>query len=125
MLFSFFLAAPPNIEPASGSDMQIAVNGKNSTIEFSITDDRPLVEMVNILWVYQKNLTSIAISWPPSFTKEFGKQRYYLSNDRRSLTIRDVQISDEGYYTLIANNSVGKRNNTILLLVHGQISSCD
>ena len=104
--------------------MQIAVNGQNSTIEFSITDDRPLVETVNILWVYQKNLTSIAISWPPSFTNEFGKQRYYLSNDRRSLTIRDVQISDEGYYTLIANNSVGKRNNTILLLVHGQISSC-
>ena len=105
--------------------MQIAVNGENSTIEFNITDDRPLVETVNILWVYQKNLTSIAISWPPSFEKEVEKPRHYLSNDRKSLTIRDVQISDEGYYTLIANNSVGKRNNTILLLVHGQISGCD
>ena len=106
--------------------MQIAVNGENSTIEFNITDDRPLVETVNILWVYLKNLTSIAISWPPSFENEAEKQvqRHYLSDDRRSLTIRDVQISDEGYYTLIANNSVGKRNNTILLLVHGQISSC-
>ena len=114
-----FLVAPPNIQPASGSDMQIAVNGKNYTIEFNITDDRPLVETVNILWVYQNNLTSIAISWPPIFENETRKQRHYLSNNRRSLIITDVQISDEGYYTLIANNSVGERSNTILLLVHG------
>ena len=105
--------------------MQIAINGENYTIEFSITSDRPLVKTVDILWVYQMSLSSIAISWPPSFKNQVQEQRHYLSNDRRSLAITKVQISDKGYYTLIANNSVGERNNTILLLVHGKISTCD
>ena len=79
-----------------------------------------MAETENLWWMYQKNLTSVAISWPPNFASEVEKQRHYLSSDGRSLSIRDVQISDAGYYTLIANNAAGERNSTILLLVHGQ-----
>ena len=117
---NFLLAGPPNIQPASGSDTEFTVQGENYTIEFNIIGDHPLAETTNVWWVYQKNLTSVAISWPPSFESDLEKQRYYLSNDKISLSIRDVQISDEGFYTLIANNSFGKSNSTILLLVHGQ-----
>ena len=94
--------------------------GENYTIEFDITNDRPLVETANIHWVYKKNLTSVAVPWPPYFESEPQKQRHYLTSDRKSLNIIDVHISDGGFYTLIANNSVGERNGTILLLVYGQ-----
>ena len=115
-----FFFAGVYIQPAGGSQTEYAVQGENYTIEFNIVGDQPLAETANVWWVYQKNLTSVAISWPPSFESELKKQRHYLSNDTMSLSIRDVQISDKGFYTLIASSSAGKSNSTILLLVHGE-----
>ena len=109
---------PPDVQPASGSDTQFAAKGENYTIEFNITGG--LVETANVMWVYQENPTSVAVVWPPDFEGKPQEQRHYLSSDRKSLNIRDVRISDGGLYTLIANNSAGKGNSTILLQVYGQ-----
>ena len=119
---TFFVhIAPPIIQPASGSDTQLAIQGENYSIEFSIAGDCPLVETANIKWMYKQNPTSVSVPWPPPFESQPQNQQHYLSSDRKSLTIIDVEISDGGFYTLIANNSAGERNSTILLLVNGEI----
>ena len=58
------------------------------------------------------------VSLPPLF--EGTAQRHFLSSDRKSLTIRDVQLSDGGFYTITANNSAGESNSTIMLQVKGK-----
>lgn len=44
--------------------MQIAMKGDYYTIEFTITEDNPLVETDNIQWKYQENPDSKEVPYP-------------------------------------------------------------
>ena len=76
------------------------------------------MKAADIHWVYQQNLSSVMVSLPPQF--EGTTQRHFLSSDRKSLTIIDVQFSDGGFYTITAKNSVAENNSTIMLQIYGK-----
>ena len=118
--YAFLPAASSTIQPASGSDTQTAVKGENYTIKFAFSGDWPMVEASNIQWMYQKSLTSIPVLLDFGGEVQNHDQRHFLSSDRKSLNIRDVWISDGGFYTLVVINSAGKNNGTILLQVLGK-----
>ena len=79
-----------------------------------------MVETGSIQWWYQKNFTLAPQPWPP--INESRQQGHHsLSDDRKSLTITNVQIMDGGLYTLTATNLAGVRNKTVSLTIHGEI----
>ena len=81
-----------------------------------------MVEIGSIQWWYQEDLSSAPKHWPPSFEtrQQEYEHRHSLSDDRRSLSISNVQISDGGWYTLTASNAAGIRNKTVSLTIHGK-----
>ena len=113
---------PSNIQPASGLISQIAVKNDNYVIEFNITEAHPKVENGSIKWWYQEDLSSALYPWPPMDVKgqKQPPDRHSLSDDRRSLNISNIQISDGGLYTLMATNAAGIRNKTVSLTIHGK-----
>ena len=80
-----------------------------------------MVETGSIQWWYRKNSTFSPQPWPPRVdSRQQGQGRHSLSDDRKSLTITDVQIMDGGLYTLTATNLAGVRNKTVSLTIHGE-----
>lgn len=78
------------------------------TLHFNVSQDSPKVLPMNIQWIF--NGTEIAIQ---------NETRYTFSEDRQSLTINMLRLSDEGIYRMIASNPAGSDSDEITVNVEG------
>ncbi|KAK8759242.1 hypothetical protein V5799_003128 [Amblyomma americanum] len=68
--------------------------------------------MVFMSWDYpNKNSSRIEVKKPVRQNKTFGQERFILSVVTSQLTVRDMQWSDEGWYTCSCRDHGGKTNN--------------
>ena len=73
----------------------IAVTGTNLTLSFFIANASPSVTVDNIYWTFDDNITIV-----PSSV-------FIFSSDLLSITIVDVELCDEGDYTVTVSNPAG------------------
>ena len=88
---------------------------KNVTLSFIVTRDNPTIRPKNITWLFTSSLT-------PNTTRVLTvdvDSRYSFSRDRLSLTIRNVTLTDDGEYQLVAVNLAGNDSDYITLSVNG------
>ena len=78
------------------------------TLQFSIMGDSPLVLVESIRWTF-KDIELV---------EDIGG-RIMFSENRLSLTITNLNLSDEGVYTLTATNPAGSSSESIFLDVEG------
>lgn len=79
---------------------------------FVIYDSHPLVVPQNISWSFTNAL---------DFTSKVQPSYHCLiSTDYTTLQINNVQVSDEGYYTLMASNLAGSASATISVCLLGK-----
>ena len=82
-------------------------------LRFAITRASPLVELTDIVWMHngtRLNITLLEL-----------QGRYNFSDDLQMLTISDVQVSDEGEFSLGASNPAGFDSATTNLTVYGKL----
>ena len=94
--------------------ISIGVKTRNITLEFRISGDVPRVPLEGIHWYLQRDTTSEII----------GDSRHVFSYDRRSLTLIDLELNDEGNYTMNATNIIGTGFDMIYLDVESELSLC-
>ena len=87
------------------------VNG-TAVIVFSIAEDYPSVPLSNIKWMLNNVLINNGLD--PLY------DQYSFSSDLLTLTISNVQHSDEGNYTMVATNRAGTDSDTVFLEVEGK-----
>jgi len=103
-------AALPNVRGASTT----AIAGRSITITFSISGDYPPVSPSDITWQFNSSSgTTTSISTA-------ADSRYTFSDNRLSLTISNVSLTDEGSYRLSASNHAGNNSTTVMLTVYGE-----
>ena len=97
-------------------DLVIAKVGANLSIQVNITHDYPVIVPSGIRWFY-KNVEIIFLN----------TNKYTLTDDRRTLTIQTLQITNKGSYTVVVSNVVGSVVSTIQVDVQGEnrIISCN
>ena len=84
----------------------------SAVIMFDITRDSPPVPLGNIRWLFNNtpiNNRSISLY-----------DQYSFSSDLLTLTISNIQHSDEGNYTMVATNRAGTDSDTVFLEVEGK-----
>ena len=106
---SFLYLVPPTVQPVS--NRVIGLLNESVTISFTITDDFPKVKVYNIQWQF-KPLDSNTFN---SFNSEL------LSENRLSLIISNVQLSNRGLYKMLAQNEAGISEATVVLDVYGKL----
>ena len=82
-------------------------------LRFAITRAAPLVELRDIVWMHN------GMRLNTTLLEQQG--RYNFSHDLQVLTISDVQVSDEGEFTLGASNPAGFNSATTMLTVYGKL----
>ena len=111
-LISF--TVPPVVTPVSTASHHL----RNSTvsIEFSLNSRVfPAVQLSNIQWIYTTaNGSEILDTSFPNNT------RYNFSSNLLSLTITNLQVADDGNYSLMASNEAGIHIATYNLTVFGK-----
>ena len=78
------------------------------TLTFSIVDASPQVILDNIQWMFNDAVIN-------NFTE------HIFSPDLLSLTLTNVQHSDQGYYSLTATNEAGTNTTSVFLEVEGNV----
>ena len=107
-MFSFLYLVPPTVQAVSSK--VIGLLHESVTISFTITNDFPKVKVYNIQWQFK-----------PLGNETFNSiKSEFLSEDRLSLTISNVQLSNRGLYKLLAQNEAGIGEATIVLDVYSK-----
>lgn len=104
MCFTSCLGSP--VVQAVLTSPVIGVFGKSITLQFNITKDNPLVIPDNIQW--QFNGTDLV-----------GGDRVVFSENRFSVTLNQLSLSDEGIYRVTASNPAGSDTDSLFLDVEG------
>ena len=78
------------------------------TLTFSIVDASPQVILDNIQWMFNDAVIN-------NFTE------HIFFPDLLSLTLTNVQHSDQGYYSLTATNEAGTNTTSVFLEVEGNV----
>ena len=89
------------------SSLEIGVRGRNITLNFSVIEDEPKVPPEFITW----SLSSV--EGMREITS--GDKRFIFSEDKLSLFITNLSLSDEGNYTLSATNIIGTGSAQVFL----------
>ena len=92
----------PPLVLINGESEVIALIGSNLTLSFFITNASPSVTIDNIYWTVNGN------TFLPS-------DRFIFSGDLLNVIIVDVELYDEGYYTITVSNPAGIYSVTILV----------
>lgn len=85
--------------------------GDTVVIGFSVDRASPLVTLTGIVWTHN------GMELNTTFPQQQG--RYNFSDDLQLLTISDLQVSDDGIFSLGAQNPAGLDNAATTLTVHG------
>lgn len=107
---SFFLVVPPKV---SAIDSKVTyTKGQDIQISFLIERAFPLVDASDITWIHNHmELNTSCLDCEP---------RYNFSEGLITLNITNLQVSDDGNFTLGARNPAGYAEATTNLTVHGQ-----
>lgn len=84
----------------------IGILSRSITLTVNVMEDNPLVTPSGIKWFHNN---SVLVSGP----------RIIFSSNRLSVTISNLMLSDEGTYTVIADNPAGSDSSSIFLDVEG------
>ena len=95
-----------------GEDTVLGIVGGMATLEFTITDASPSVDIGDITWLFDNGFSITDITGSNANGLSF-------SSNLLQLVITIVSNSHEGNYTLIASNAAGSNENTIFLEVEG------
>ncbi len=104
------------VSPTSDDVSVSAVVGHDTyvVISFIIQDDFPAVKPNNIIW----KKTNVSGT---SYQVYQMQDKYMFSEDRRTLNVSDLQYSDRGSYTLIAQNEAGITEASTFLNLEGNV----
>ena len=105
LLLLILFAAPPIVQATSNN--VIGIITRQITLKFNITGDTPLVTPSNIHW--QFNGTDLV-----------GGDTAVFSDDRFSVTLSNLSLSDEGFYIVTASNPAGSDMDSLFLDVEGK-----
>ena len=104
-LLLILFPAPPIVRATSNN--VIGIITQEITLKFNITGDTPLVTHNNIHW--QFNGTDLV-----------GGDTVVFSDNRFSVTLSNLSLSDEGFYTVTATNPAGSDMDSLFLDVEGK-----
>ena len=90
----------------------VGVVNRSVTLSFLIDEASPLVQLYNIQWLF--NDTIVLNNGTQAISSN-----HIISPDGLSLTLTDIQHSDQGTYTVIATNEAGTNSSDIFLQVEG------
>ena len=99
------------------SSPAVGIEGQSVTLLFNITEADPPVRVENIRWQF----SDILMSNPLDITNTSKLDHYQLSDDRRALTVHQINTARQGLYTLFATNEAGVRSSSIRLVLEGEI----
>ena len=103
----FYILAPPFVQSISPQTISESIT-RPIVLEFNISGDVPPVSLDNIRWTFNDI----------ELMEDIGG-RITFSENRLSLTITNLNLSDEGVYTLTATNPAGSSSASIFLDVQG------
>ena len=109
------VSVPPVVTVMSTADYHLINSAV--VIKFALNDRVfPKVQLNNIQWTYttEKGSEILNTSFSPS-------SHYNFSSDLLSLTITDLQVADDGNYTLWASNEAGVSSATYNVTVYGKV----
>ena len=106
----FLHAVPPVVTSVSTALYHL----RNSTVSIKFARVFPAVQLSNIQWIYTTENGSRFLN------TSFPNTRYNFSSDLLTLTITNLQVADDGNYTLVALNEAGISNATYNLTVFGE-----
>ena len=108
---SLFIASP--IVTRVSNEVEIGVKGNNISLTFGISRDVPQVAPDSgISWYLMRNNGSVEMI-------DAGP-RHEFDVTRTSLTITDLNLDDEGTYSLNASNIIGIDSDTVFLDVQSE-----
>ena len=107
----FHFSVPPRV--LINTDNPLGVVNQSVTLTFSIVDASPQVILDNIQWMFNDTVIN-------NFTEPLLLEHIF-SPDLLSLTLTNVQHSDQGYYSLTATNEAGTNTASIFLEVEGNV----
>ena len=107
----FHFSVPPRV--LIDTDNPLGVVNQSVTLTFSIVDASPQVILDNIQWMFNDTVIN-------NFTEPLLLEHIF-SPDLLSLTLTNVQHSDQGYYSLTATNEAGTNTTSVFLEVEGNV----
>ena len=106
---------PPNVTALTESPL-IAIELRDITINFTITEADPLVNISNRRWTFESAATTNIED-----ITDTSNLHYSLSEDRLVLTINQVTSAHRGVYTLLATNEAGVRSDSVEVITESII----
>ena len=88
----------------------IGVKTRDITLRFQISGDVPAVPLEGIRWYLQRD----------NISEILNGSRHVFSHDRRSLLLFNLELDDEGNYTMNATNIIGTGSDMIYLDVESE-----
>ena len=88
------------------TSLEIGVKGRNITLNFSVIEDEPKVLPEFIHWFLSNGAGMKEIT---------SDLRFNFSEDKYSLVITNLSLSDEGNYTVFATNIIGTGSAQVFL----------
>ena len=106
----FLLTVPPTVSALEPP--MTYIKGNNIIVSFLTDRAFPLVEPSDITWIHNNvQLNTSCLDCEP---------RYTFTEGLLTLNITNLQVSDDGQFTLRARNPAGYDEATTKLTVHGQ-----
>ena len=93
----------------------VGVEFNNIQMTFTVSRDLPLVDNIRWFRYTQRDSNRLEI---------LEEERYMFSEDRLTLTIQSLNLSDSGIYTMEASNIVGTGNASVTLDVQSKYTLC-
>ena len=100
-----------------GNETVIGVQLRDVQMTFNVSRDLPLVVMEDIRWFFTQQGTNTR----KEILSEDQPNHYAFTNNRLTLTITLLNLTDSGTYTVEASNIVGTGNATTILDVQSKI----
>ncbi len=100
-----------------GNETVIGVQLRDVQMTFNVSRDLPLVVMEDIRWFFTQQGTNTR----KEILSEDQPNHYAFTNNRLTLTITLLNLTDSGTYTVEASNIVGTGNATTILNVQSKI----
>ena len=110
---------PPTVTARSREVIGVETRDQSPSeiaITFIITRADPEVVPVDIVWTY---VASTTVTEQLIHETAFYP-RVNLTMDRRSITLRNLSLSDAGTFTLSATNEAGTHHASVTLIIHGR-----
>lgn len=113
---------PPLVIAVDGDRHIISVEATSTDLHFIINNAIPDVIPDGIKWYFTTSFTDLSPFDAPSITDITGDKapaHYSYSSDARSLTISNINQTDEGRYYIVVMNPAGISYNHIDIIVYG------